>query len=288
MKFTWTKKLVGTSIALGVLAVGTTVTWAASTTSNSSTSTTPAAQSNPSAWGHGGWHGRGGPGGPGGFGGGSPVALAAQVLGISPQTLMTDLQSGQSIAQVAQSKGITESDLIAKMKAALAQNLQKMVTQQESNFANNATKMVEQKGLPQPPHGGPGPGRFGGMHGFGVMGQAATVLNLSPQTLHSDLASGKSLVDIASAQGMSEQTFMSKLEAAVQGDLNKAVSAGRLTQAQADTQYSNFTSQVKTMVEQKGLPTPKAWGGMGPEGPGFAGPGSAAGQGSGSSAAAGS
>lgn len=69
----------------------------------------------------------GGPGGPGGHGGGpggalSPTAVAS-VLGVTHQQLDDARAQGQTLAQVAQGKGISRADLISKLKAAATTQL---------------------------------------------------------------------------------------------------------------------------------------------------------------------
>lgn len=71
----------------------------------------------------------GGPGGHGGHKGGHEMENAASVLGISEQDLMTQLQSGKSISDVAKDKGKTEAqvvdELLQKEKDSITQFVQK-------------------------------------------------------------------------------------------------------------------------------------------------------------------
>ncbi|QQE79874.1 hypothetical protein [Alicyclobacillus sp. SO9] len=101
----------------------------------------------------GAWHGR-----RMGFGG--RMADVTTVLGISATTLRSDLQSGESIAQIAQSKGMSEATLIAKLKADFKSNLDQAVkngkltssreTTMLSNFNSHVKQFVEQKGCKGP------------------------------------------------------------------------------------------------------------------------------------------
>jgi len=78
-------------------------------------------------------------------------------------------------------------------------------------------------------------GRHPGEH-FGAVTptEIATALGISEQELRQDLQGGKTLKDIAASKGMDEAAFRSKLVAAVKADLDKQVSAGKLTQQQED------------------------------------------------------
>ena len=62
----------------------------------------------------------------------------------------------------------------------------------------------------------------------------AKALGISDQELRQDLMNGQTVKDIASSKGMTEADFRSKLADVVKTDLDKQVSAGKLTQAQED------------------------------------------------------
>ena len=64
--------------------------------------------------------------------------------------------------------------------------------------------------------------------------EIATALGISEQELRQDLQGGKTLKDIAASKGMDEAAFRSKLVAAVKAELDKQVSAGKVTQQQED------------------------------------------------------
>lgn len=77
--------------------------------------------------GHGDHEGKGPAGRPGGFGPvGSPETLT-KVLGVTEQELMDARKAGKSIAELAKEKGIDEATLIAKLKDAMTEPLQKFV-----------------------------------------------------------------------------------------------------------------------------------------------------------------
>jgi hypothetical protein len=90
-------------------------------------------------------------------------------------------------------------------------------------------------------HGGPGgPG--------GALDAAATYLGVSADTLRSDLAGGKSLADVAKAQGKSVDGLVTAIVDAQKKQLDAAVSAGKLTQAQATQIESNLEQRVTNLV----------------------------------------
>ncbi len=90
-------------------------------------------------------------------------------------------------------------------------------------------------------HGGRG-GKLGGARMGGVQqamrDAAANVLGITTIELTTQLRSGQTLAQIAQANGTTEQAVVTAALAAAKIQLDQAVAAGTLTQAQADTVYS--------------------------------------------------
>jgi hypothetical protein len=78
------------------------------------------------------------------------------------------------------------------------------------------------------------PGGLGAPDRQILLDDAAKALGMTPSDLMSQLKSGKSLQDIATAKGMTEQQFRTAFVADVKADLDAQVKAGKLTQAQED------------------------------------------------------
>jgi hypothetical protein len=106
---------------------------------------------------------------------------------------------------------------------------------------------------------GQGLGALGGAFGFrhggvkpsaALMGQLktaelnaiASALHMSPAELRSALRSGKSLSDLETQQKVSDSAVKSAMKNAAKGVLDKAVKAGTITQAQADSILSRVGS----------------------------------------------
>ncbi|MDP4171676.1 MAG: hypothetical protein Q8906_13775, partial [Bacillota bacterium] len=182
---------------------------------------------------------------------------AATALNVDQKTLISDLKSGKSLADIASSKGISKSTLISTLISAQKTALDKAVSNgkltadQETKILANAntriSKMVDQKGLPKMDFNR-------GKDGFRMFKNAATALNVDQKTLINDLKSGKSLADIASSKGISKSTLISNLVAAQKAALDKAVSNGKLTADQETKILANATTRITKMVDQKGLP----------------------------------
>lgn len=77
-------------------------------------------------------------------------------------------------------------------------------------------------------------GQFLKQYKADIMSQVAQGLSLTPAQLKAQLQSGKSLSDVATAQHVSATQLHTLVTNAVQNDLTKAVSAGTMTQEQAN------------------------------------------------------
>jgi hypothetical protein len=114
----------------------------------------------------------GGPGGPGGFrafGGPANLDVAADALGISVDDLRSDLQDGQTIAEVAEAQGVDVQTVIDALVADAKTHLDQAVTdgritqdqadERAADLEEHITDMVNG----ELPEGGP----MGGGHGWG-------------------------------------------------------------------------------------------------------------------------
>lgn len=109
---------------------------------------------------------------------------------------------------------------------------------------------------------GRGPEKEGG-RGFGVSEDTlAQRLGLSAADLRTRLEGGQSLAEIAQAKGIDEQTLINQLVGDAKTKLGEAVTAGRLTQAQADQMAQSLPDRIKQKVEEKHTP---GQGGQRPE-----------------------
>ena len=100
---------------------------------------------------------------------------------------------------------------------------------------------------------------------------AAKYLGLTDAQLLSQLRSGKSLAQIATAQHKSVSGLTSTLKADIKARLDKAVAAKMLTSAQEQKILSRIDQRLSTIVNRKGLGHGMMHRGFRPGGPG--GPG---------------
>ena len=122
-----------------------------------------------------------------------------------------------------------------------------------------------------PLFGGRGPGHHGfGMHGGGGLEAAASYLGLTEAELRAELADGKSLADVAEAEGKSVDGLKDVLLADATKKLAEAVADGRLTDAQRDEALERLEERLDDLVERtgpgpRGGPRPARFG-AGPDG----------------------
>src|SRR6266576_1164254 len=86
--------------------------------------------------------------------------------------------------------------------------------------------------------------------GAGGAYAATSYLGLTEAQLHSQFQSGKSLADIAKAQGKSVDGLVQAIVDAAKKKVEAAVAAGRLTQTQADSILSGLKSHVSDFVNR--------------------------------------
>lgn len=186
------------------------------------------------------------------------LAAAAEALGMTEAELVTELQSGKSIKQVADAKNVNIDTVIAKMTAAVKAHLDAEVasgehTQAEADaklaaFQTRVTEMVNKTGLP---HRG-GKGQHGGRGGHGPAKFAttnlATVLKLTEAELQTELKAGKTLTQIAAAQNVDIADVKNVLESDFKAHLDEEVASGEHTQAEADAKLAEFKTRIDDMV----------------------------------------
>ena len=105
-------------------------------------------------------------------------------------------------------------------------------------------------------------GWFGGHKGaFGFHGKAnaawenqelLALLKTDAAQLQADLKAGKSLVEIAQAQGVTEDALLELLTKQQETRLAEAVKSGKLTQEKADQMKAKLAEMLKKFVENKG------------------------------------
>ena len=91
---------------------------------------------------------------------------------------------------------------------------------------------------------------------------AAEALGITPEELQTATQAGQTLADVAEAEGEAEADLVDALVAAAQTRLSEAVSAGRLTQAEADARAAALEARIADSLDE--LCGPGGRGGPGP------------------------
>ncbi len=198
--------------------------------------------------------GRGASGPPAGMPG--PAAIASY-LGLTPAQLREQLGSGKTLAQIAVAQGKTVAgledaiytDVQAHLDRAVASG--KMTTVQEQVLLTQLKAHLDDIVNHAFPAAGPG------KHARPAFAAAvASYLGLTPAQLRVQLRAGKSLAQIAKAQGKSVDGLKTAILAGVKARLDKAVSAGQLTAAQEKTLLDRLSSHLDDLVNRTGPPKP--------------------------------
>lgn len=86
-----------------------------------------------------------------------------------------------------------------------------------------------------------------------LLKQTAAILNVGEAAVTAQLEQGLTWVQIAAAAGLTEEDYLAKLAAAQTAAISEAVTAGTLTQEQADKLTGSLSDQLKKQIERTGL-----------------------------------
>jgi predicted DNA-binding protein (UPF0251 family) len=180
------------------------------------------------------------------------VALGAAGAIAASGLLSPTKESQAVIDEAAERLGVEPSELSEALREALKSRV---------DAAVEAGRLTEAQGeaLKQRIDSGETPLLFGGLgrHGlghpghfghFGHLDAAASYLGLTEAELHEQLADGKTLAEIAEAEGKSVGGLVQALVDEAEAKLAEAVAEGRLTQAQADELADGLEERVTGLV----------------------------------------
>ena len=175
---------------------------------------------------------------------GAGAALAANGVGTPQQ------ESKAVVDDAAQQLGVDSTKLSSALKKALENRVDAAVAAGSITKAEGDAMKARIESDEYPLFGRPGFGHHGGPdgHGFGHLAAAATYLGLTETELQTQLTAGKTLADVAKAHGKTVAGLVSALVADEKKELDAAVSAGRLTQAQADAMLANAGQRFTDLV----------------------------------------
>ena len=178
----------------------------------------------------------------------NPVGAASALVGNSS----TSTSGHQNILQQALSTLVGNGTITQKQSDA--------VTQQVQNLQKQHPRPSFRGGMR-----GMGPGLA--MLGRDGMTQLATLLKTDPKTLLADLQGGKSIADVAKANGVDINTVIATLEKDANSRIQEQVTDGHLTQDQATKIENGLATMITRLVNQSFSGFGFGFGGpMGPSG----------------------
>ena len=146
------------------------------------------------------------------------------------------------VALVAPSSALAQAGPAGERVTALKQALQGLVTDGTITSAQAervATTLADEL---------PGHGHRGGI-GRLARAEVAEALGITVEELRTQRQAGRTLAQIAADEGITKDTLISRLVAAAEQRLAAEVSAGRLTQAQADAREATLRDRITERVD---------------------------------------
>jgi polyhydroxyalkanoate synthesis regulator phasin len=178
----------------------------------------------------------------------SAAALSAGVLMIGPMTAFaqTDDPGGATTTTVPGATPAAPKAFPDWMKGVLDGLVSSgTITQAQADAVTKALQDARPAMDRHGPWGGPRGDRMGV-----ALDAAAKALGIDLDALRTELQSGKTLAEVATAHGIDVQKVIDALTADAKAKLDAAVKDGRLTQEQADTRLSEMTTRLKDLVNQ--------------------------------------
>ena len=181
------------------------------------------------------------------------LATALGLGGLTTGLVVAPAMASAATSQVTATEAV--GDRLTKLKGALSGLVTDgtLTQAQADSVASTLDEALPKRGGHSGPgrhHGGPGR-HHGARHGLEA---AATTLGITPEELRTALRGGQSLADVAASKGVAKEKLIAALVEEAKEHLAEKVTAGRLTQAEADTRLAELTAKITERVEQKGLP----------------------------------
>jgi hypothetical protein len=161
-----------------------------------------------------------------------PLKDIATVLGTTETDLQTLIKSGKTIDQIITDKGLSKTTVYAQLK-----------TQRDANEKTRLADAVKTGKITQAQADQVVADKAA--HDQQELQTLATALGTTVDKVKSDRDAGKTLDETITSLGLNKATIMAKLKAAgdakMKTELAAQVTAGKLTQAQADTMIKNMS-----------------------------------------------
>ena len=217
--------------------------------------------------------------------GGAGAAHVVSAGSASGASLLADDPTSTTVAGATGATGSTPAAAPGPGKGRIDDVIDKLasdgvITTDQATKIKDAIKAARPAGAPHDGRGGPGgfggfgPGRggFGGFIGDGLQVVADTI-GITTDQLRTELMAGTSIKAVAEAHGKTAQNVIDALTKAAKDRFDKQVTAGTITQAQADDFLAKATTAITDMVNNTrpafgdGRGPGGHRGGWGPNGP---------------------
>lgn len=179
------------------------------------------------------------------------LSVAAKKLGLTSQELLTELQAGKTIADVAKEKNVTVDTIVEAVLAPQAGWLKGMVDSEQLSQAQadaqlallkaNVTRQISEAWSLG--------GRWGGPENS-LLSVAAEKLGLTSQELLTELQAGKTIADVTKEKDVAVDTIVEAVLTPRAEQLKQAVTAGQLTQGQADAQLALMKANLTQRINE--------------------------------------
>ncbi|MBI4295524.1 MAG: hypothetical protein HY667_00255 [Chloroflexi bacterium] len=90
-------------------------------------------------------------------------------------------------------------------------------------------------------------------HGYGVINQVSKLTGLTVAEIQAQLQQGKSLVEIAATNGVTDGTLVNAILEPMKQMHQQAIAAGYITQAQSDQMIQWMEQQIRQVLNTKGF-----------------------------------
>jgi lambda repressor-like predicted transcriptional regulator len=200
----------------------------------------------------------------------SPISILAEELDMTPAEILSELQEGKSIAQLAEEHGVDVDTIIDRVVETHAERLQTLVdngriTQEQADsrletIRERVTEKVnevwsEETMPPRPRHprgpgGSPRDGSPRGGPADSPVSILADELDMTPAEILSELQEGKSIAQLAAERGVDVDTIIDRVVEAHAERLQTLVDDGRITQEQADSRLETVRERVTEKVNE--------------------------------------
>ncbi|MHB1244409.1 MAG: hypothetical protein ACYC1P_13570 [Gaiellaceae bacterium] len=186
------------------------------------------------------------------MGAGAALAVVGAGGAMAAGRLSPSTESKAVVEDAAEQLGVEPAELSDALKRALANRLDEAVQAGSLTEAQAEAMKQRLESNDFPLFGGPALGRRGGpgdhMGNGMALDAAASFLGVTEAELRSELQSGKTLAEVAKAEGKTVDGLVDALVTAATKRLDEAVADGRLTKAERDEIVASLEERTTAMA----------------------------------------